>query len=335
MRDLETLPKAHLHVHLEAAQRPATFAELRARYGIPEPPRGDGTFATFLDAAQVVFRALRSADDYARLLREMAEDALDHGAVWLEPSVWITAAQAERLGLSDEEAVLQMLLEVAADASRATGVGIGYQLFANRIYPVEQGLALAHLAARYAGKGVVAFGLASDEARGPAEPFADAFAIARAAGLLSTPHAGEHAGPPSVRAALDLLGANRVQHGVRAVEDPVLVQRLVDEGICLDVCPTSNVLLSVTPSLAEHPLPALLDAGVRVSLNADDPVIFGCTLLDEYELCRRELRIDDTTLARIAADSIRHSAAPASLQADALERIEAWLNGGHGADRIT
>jgi adenosine deaminase len=173
---------------------------------------------------------------------------------------------------------------------------------------------------------VVSFGLAGDEALGPAEPFAGAFGIARAAGLMSTPHAGEHGGPENVRAALDLLGAQRIEHGVRAIEDPSLVQRIVDEGICLDVCPTSNVQLSVTDSLEHHPLPALLAAGVTLSLNADDPVIFGCGLLDEYELARRAFGLDDTALAKVAANSIRCSGAPESVRSRALERIQTWLS---------
>jgi adenosine deaminase len=194
--------------------------------------------------------------------------------------------------------------------------------------PPAEAVALARLAARYAGRGVVSFGLADDEAHGPAAPFAEAFAVARAAGLISAPHAGEHAGPESVRAALDALGARRIQHGVRAIEDPDLVRRLVDERVCLDVCPTSNVRLGVVPSLEAHPAPALVQAGVAVSLNADDPVLFGCGLLDEYELARRGFGFDDTVLAAIAADSIRASGAPESLRAGALARIDDWLLDG-------
>ena len=323
-RNLRALPKAHLHLHLEAAQRPSLLRELSARYGLPTPDAGDGTFATFLRAARVVFTALHTPDEYARLVREMAEDAAAEGVVWLEPAAWLTRAQAERLGLPDEEAVLQVLLDAARQATAATGVGIGLMLSANRLRPPAEAVALARLAARYAGRGVVAFGLADDEAHGPAEPFAEAFAIARAAGLISAPHAGEHAGPASVRAALDALGARRIAHGVRAIEDPALVRRLADERVCLDVCPTSNVQLGVTPSLADHPLPALLRAGVAVSLNADDPVIFGSSLLDEYTLARRVFGLADTALATIAADSIRASGAPESLRARALAQIDSW-----------
>ena len=211
------------------------------------------------------------------------------------------------------------MLDALRRAAGATGVGLGLVVAANRTEPPAEALALAQLAARYAGRGVVGFGLAGDEANGPAAPFTEAFAVARAAGLLSTPHAGEHAGPASVRAALDALGARRIQHGVRAVEDPDLVRRLADEGVCLDVCPTSNVQLGVVPSLEAHPLPALVQAGVAVSLNADDPVIFGSGLLDEYELAaarlrlrRRDHRGHRRRLAPRRAARRRRSAPPAS-----------------------
>jgi adenosine deaminase len=186
-------------------------------------------------------------------------------------------------------------------------------------------VALARLAERYAGQGVVAFGLADDETRGRPEPFAAAFDIARAAGLVASPHAGEHGGPDSVRGALDALGARRIQHGVRSAEDPELLRRLADSDVCLDVCPTSNVQLHVVESLATHPLPTLLDAGVNVSLNADDPLFFGSGILAEYELARHSFGLDDVALARIAASSIRASGAPAQLKGTALAGIDRWL----------
>jgi adenosine deaminase len=195
----------------------------------------------------------------------------------------------------------------------------------NRTRPPEEAVALARLAERYAGRGVVAFGLADDETKGRPEPFAEAFDIARAAGLIPSPHAGEHGGPDSVRAALDALGARRIQHGVRSAEDPQLLRRLADSDVCLDVCPTSNVQLRVVESLAVHPLLALLDAGVNVSLNADDPLFFGSGILAEYELARHAFGLDDATLAHIAACSLRASGAPAPLKSKALADVAAWL----------
>ena len=172
---------------------------------------------------------------------------------------------------------------------------------------------------------MVSFGLANDEAIGPPEPYAEAFAIAKEAGLLSTPHAGELAGPASVRGALDTLDPDRLQHGVRAIEDPELVKRLADSDIVLDVCPTSNLLLSVYPSLAEHPLPQLLDAGIQCSLNGDDPLLFGPGLLAEYELVRTEMGLDDSAMATIARASIDGSGAPDELKSSARRGIDDWL----------
>jgi adenosine deaminase len=202
---------------------------------------------------------------------------------------------------------------------------VGVIVAAQRTRPPAEAVALAHLGVRHAGKGVVAFGLAGNEAKGPPEPFAEAFAITRKAGLLSTPHAGEHGGPESVRGAIDALGAQRIQHGVRAAEDPVLLERLATQQVTLDVCPTSNIQLGVYPDYAAHTLRTLHAAGVGVSLNADDPLFFGSGLLEEYELARQTFGLDDPALAQIAATSIRASGAPDSVKAEALHGIDRWL----------
>jgi len=128
-----------------------------------------------------------------------------------------------------------------------------------------------------------------------------------------------------VAGALDTLGANRIQHGTRSIEDPRLVERLAAEGICLDMCPTSNLLLSVVDDLADHPLSALLEAGVPCSLNADDPLLFGPGLLEEYQLCRDTLELGDEQLAQIARASLQCSGAPASVIEAGLAGIERWL----------
>jgi adenosine deaminase len=128
-----------------------------------------------------------------------------------------------------------------------------------------------------------------------------------------------------VRDSVDLLGADRIQHGVRSFEVPGLVEDLAARGVCLDVCPTSNIMLSVFPSLADHPLPKLIEAGVKVSVNADDPLLFGPSMLDEYELCRREFGFTDEQLAYVARCSIECSGASASLKVSAMAGIDAWL----------
>jgi adenosine deaminase len=173
--------------------------------------------------------------------------------------------------------------------------------------------------------GVVGLGLHNDEVGHPPGDFVRAFAVALDGGLLSTPHAGELESGQFVVDSVDLLGAHRIQHGVRSFEVPGLVERLADEGVCLDVCPTSNIMLSVFPSLAEHPLPRLLDAGVRCSLNADDPLLFGPGILDEYELARRDLGLGDEQIAAMARSSFECSGAPADVKAAGLAGIDAWL----------
>jgi adenosine deaminase len=323
MRDLRALPKAHLHIHLEGAMRPATLQETAAAAGVEVPPiRGFGNFSAFSGMYVAACHTLTSPDALARLTREVIEDSARDGAVWIEPAIYLPHHNA-LLGPSEE--VLDIVLGAAAAAARANDIGAGVIVAADRTLDPADSVEQALLAAKYAGRGVVGFGLANDEEGHPPEPFAEAFAIAREAGLLSVPHAGELDGPASVRGALDALGANRVQHGVRAVEDPELVRRLADSPVCLDVCPTSNVLLSVVPDLAAHPLPALLEAGVRCSLNADDPLLFGPNLLEEYELVRTTMGLDDATLAHVATCSIDASGAPEELKRTARAGIAAWL----------
>jgi adenosine deaminase len=323
MRDLRLLPKAHLHVHLEGAMRPSTLADLAAGYGMAVPEiRGFGSFSAFEAMYLAACDVLRTAADMARLVDEVVEDAERAGAVWIEPSLY---APHHRTHLGPPEETVDLVLDALADAAARHGIGAGLMIAADRTLPPADAVDQAKLAVGAADRGVVGLGLANDEVGFPPEWFADAFAIAREAGLLSTPHAGELAGAESVRGALDMLGADRIQHGVRAVEDPELVARLADEGICLDVCPTSNVLLSVVATLEEHALPALLDAGVRCSVNADDPLLFGPGLLDEYELCRTQLGFDDERMAAIARVSIEASGAPSALKDEALAGIDAWL----------
>jgi adenosine deaminase len=323
MRDLATLPKAHLHLHLEGGMRPTTLAELAGAYGMGVPEvRGFGSFTAFAAMYVAACGVLQAPDDLARLVDETVEDAARAGAAWIEPAFY-PRHHNEHLG-PDEE-VVAIVLDALRAASTRHGVGAGLMLTADRTVAPDIAVRLAELAVRHAGDGIVSFGLANDEAPFPPEPFHEAFAIAKAGGLLSTPHAGELAGPESVRGALDALGADRVQHGVRAIEDPELVKRLADEGVCCDVCPTSNVLLSVVPSLAVHPLGALLDAGVPCSVNADDPLLFGPHLLEEYVLCREELGFDDERMATIATMSVDHSGAPAALKSKARADIAAWL----------
>ena len=304
--------------------RATTLTELADRHGLPANLEGDGSFASFIALYRAACEALRSPDDLSRLVHEIVEDATADGVVWIEISAWVSSAHAERLGLANQVEVLEALLDAGQRAQRKAGIGVGFIVSANRTRPPTEAVELARLAAKHTADGVVGLGLADDETRGAAELFGEAFAVARDAGLIRAPHAGEHGGPDSVRGALDVLGAQRIEHGVRSVEDPELLRRLAAEGVTLDVCPTSNVVLSVVPSLDAHPLPRLLEAGVPLSLNADDPLFFGSGILAEYELGRHSFGLDDLTLAHIARCSIRASGAPDKLKTVALAAIDRW-----------
>jgi adenosine deaminase len=329
-RDLLALPKGHLHLHLEGAIRPTTLAELATRHGVPLPEVGSyRTFTEFALLYQAACAVLQTHDDLRRLVREVIEDAAASGAVWVEIGARPTIHRGKFGGDAD---VLETMLDEAAKVGARLGVGVGALVTVDRTEPMATAFEEAELAAAYAGAGVVSFGLANDEVGHPPEDFAEPFQVARDAGLLSCPHAGELEGPASVWGAIDALGADRVQHGIRAVEDPALIERLATDGICLDVCPTSNACLGIVPSIDEHPLPRLLDAGIRCSLNGDDPLFFNASLLEEYELCRDRLRLSDEQLAAIARASIDASGAPAELKTRANQGIDGWLETAPPAD---
>jgi adenosine deaminase len=327
MRNLLDLPKAHLHLHLDGAMRRDTLRELAADAGLKVPEiTAYGSFAAFSDTMAVAQRVLRTEADLTRLVRETVEDAALDGVIWLELSMWPGMTRGT---FGSDERVVALALEAALGAAGACGIGVGLMLAANRNVAPDEAEDLARLAGRLADDGVVSFGLDGDEAASPAEPFERAFRIAKDAGLRATPHAGELAGPQSVRAALDVLGADRILHGVRTVEDPDLVARIVREEITLDVCPTSNVMLGVVPRIEDHPLPQLLSAGARCSVNADDPLLFGTSILEEYSRCRQDLGLDDERLAAVARHSLTGSAAPPDLIERGLAGVSDWLRRAH------
>jgi adenosine deaminase len=323
-RDLALLPKGHLHLHFEASMRPATLRDLAAEADAPVPSwAGFEDFTDFEAAYGEVLALVRRPDQLERIMRELAEDAVADGVVYVE--VTLAPVLHAHLFDGDAEAALAFLLDAAGREEARTGVVIRAMIASARTFPVEQAVEDARLAAAWAGRGVVSFGLHADERGFPAAPFAPAFEIARAAGLLITPHAGELVGAESVREAVEVLHADRILHGVRVIEDPALTAEVARLGVCLDVCPSSNVVLHVVPDLEHHPLPALLAAGVTCSINADDPVQFGPNVLEEYELSRSRLGLTDEQLAGCARASLTASGAPDDVKAQALAGIDAWL----------
>lgn len=323
-RDLRSLPKGHLHLHLELGMRPSTLVELAEQYGVEAPPtQGFSDFAGFQRIIDGVVTVLRAPADFERLVAEVVEDAALDGCAYLEPSFY---PAIHRAVCGTDEALWEVVLEAGAEAGRRHGVAVRWMAAVDRVYDSpEQALEFTRLALRYRDDGIVGLGLHNDEAGHPPHPYVDSFRLAKDAGLLSTPHAGELEGPASVWAALDLLQADRLQHGIRSVEDPALLVELAERGTCLDVCPTSNLLLGVVPDLEHHPLPTLLGAGVRCSINADDPICFGPGVLAEYVLCRDAFGLDDATLAAVARTSLTSGAAPDDVVASALAGVDAWL----------
>ncbi|MEV7007785.1 adenosine deaminase [Streptosporangium sp. NPDC051022] len=322
-RDPRTLPKAELHLHLLAAMRPATLAELAAEDGRTAPdPRAFTTFTEFQRIFQAAYDATSARPgNLRRVVAELVEDVAADGGVWVQPHFDPHSYQH----FGPAEHVLELVLEAGRQAGERCGVGFGLTIAVSRHGSPEEAVRLARFAVRHAGRGIHALGLTGDEGACPAEPFAEAFAVAREAGLTSAPHAGELRGPDSVRAVVEHLGATRIAHGIRAAEDPALLESLAEQGVSMDVCLTSNRVLGVVPDLTRHPLPDLLAAGVRCSLGTDDPLMFGSSLADEYLIARDTLGLTDQQLAEIARTSVETGDAPADLIAVAVAGIDDWL----------
>ena len=333
-RPIAALPKAHLHLHFTGSMRHATLVELAKQHGVhlPEslaeewPPqlsaadeRGWFRFQRLYDIARSV---VRTHEDVRRLIREAAEDERAEGSGWLELQIDPSGYASRFGGLTP---MLELVLEAAGAAARATGVGIGIIVAGNRTKHPLEARTLARLAAAYSARGVIGFGLSNDERRGTTADFVPAFRIAGRAGLRLVPHGGELAGPASVRACLDELHADRIGHGVSAAEDPVLLRRLAVSQTTLEVCPTSNVALGVAVTAHDVPLLPLLEAGIPIALGADDPLLFGPRLAAQYELARQVHGLPDEELAGLARMSVLGSAAPSSVQKNLLTGIDAWL----------
>lgn len=323
-RDLATLPKAHLHLHLEAAMRPSTLASLAAKYGRTVPQvREYGSFAAFVELYVAATDVLRERSDWERLADELLADQVADGAVYVE---LVFDAINYRNRFATEADCWDLVFDVFDEASERHGIAVGWMPGIDRVErDAQASIALAEWAVAHRDRGVVSFGMHNEEVGHPPEQFIEPMRIAREGGLQITPHLGELDHGRHVVTALDQLGATRILHGVRCVEVPGLVDRLARDGVCLDVCPTSNVMLGVVDSYAALPLPALLDAGVRCSVNADDPLLVGASLVGEYELCRREFGFDDERMAAIARTSIEASSLRPDVRDAALTGIDRWL----------
>ena len=287
-----TFPKIELHVHLEGTVRAGTLLQIARRNGVPLPADSvEGLaavyefrdFAHILDVWLITTSALRTERDFRQVVVDYAAEAASHGAVYLE-GIFTPAEPVER-GVDWDE-VFTGYCDGAQQAAEQHGVQVRLTPDIPRGYPLDAAELTARHAVTYRERGVVGVGLGGLEAEYPPELYARAFALARDGGLGSVPHAGEAAGPASVRGALAALAADRIRHGIRAIEDPGLVGELAGRGIVLDVCPISNLRTGVVPSRAEHPLPRLVAAGVACSVSTDDPAMFGTDLSADYTAAR-------------------------------------------------
>lgn len=329
MRDLLTLPKVDLHVHLEGSMRATTVVEFAERYGVQLPEglregRYDfRDFRHFIDEWVAGLACLREPADLRRIALEFCEDEAAQGVRYAEVSFSLPD-HAERF--DDWDGPMRGVVEGLGEGER---FGVRCRVYVDVVRGIDMAVSRRAMetAAAYVEDGVIGIGLGGEE-RFPPEPYAEIFREGRARGLRSIPHAGETHGPASIRGAIEALGAERIGHGIRILEDPDLVAEVRARGIGLDVCPTSNVMTRSVPSLAEHPLGAMLDVGLRCTLASDDPSMFHSGLASEYELCRRVMRFDDERIATLARNGVQASFADEATKSDLERDIDAWLGVG-------
>ncbi|RWM84374.1 MAG: adenosine deaminase [Mesorhizobium sp.] len=299
--------KAELHCHIEGAAAPELVIRQAQKYGKDASPYiQDGSFVwhdftSFLAAYDFSSDLFRTEEDYARLADHYLTSLARDGAIYSE--IFTSPDHAGKAGLSPK-AYTDALGEGMARAKAKTGIEGRMIVTGVRNAGVESIEQAARFAARCGHPLVTGFGVAGDERIGDLEDYVRAFEIAREAGLGITVHAGELMGWESVEAALDHIRPARIGHGVRAIENPDLVRRIANEGVVLECCPSSNIALKVFDSFADHPFPALLAAGCKVTLNSDDPPYFRTSLKREYDIAAEHFSMNDKVLAAVTKTAI-------------------------------
>jgi aminodeoxyfutalosine deaminase len=331
------LPKAELHVHHVGSASPRIVAELAARHAGRTPVPADPAaladyfafrdFGHFVEVYLSVVDLVRDADDVRLLTYEIARELARQQVRYAE--LTITPYSHVRRGIP-----APAFCEAIEDARRQAETELGIRLRWCFDIPGEAGLPAAEETLRIAlderPDGLVSFGLGGPEVGVPRPQFKPYFDKARAAGLRSVPHAGETTGPETVWDALRELGAERIGHGISSVRDPRLLAYLAEHGIALEVCPTSNVRTRAVGSLDEHPLPALVAAGVLVTVNSDDPPMFGTTLEEEYAVAARLLDLDAGGVAGLARDAVTASFLPDAGKRELIAEIDAYVAAAAG-----
>ncbi len=282
-------PKIELHVHLEGTVRPRTLLEIAARndYALPADTE-EGLaeiydfrdFAHFIEVWILTTNALRAEADFRQVVTDYAGEAASHGAVYVE-GIFSPAERIDR-GIGWDE-IFGGYCDGVQEARELHGVEVRLTPDIYRGCDLDGAEQVVRYSAKYRERGIVGVGLGGLEVEFPPEPYEPVFTLARELGLASVPHAGEVAGPPSVRGALETLRADRIRHGIQAVEDDGLVREIADRRVVLDVCPISNLRTRAVGSLEEHPLPQLVAAGALCSISTDDPAMFGTDLSQDYE----------------------------------------------------
>ena len=310
------LPKVELHLHLEGAVRPETLLELsEKRCGLREKVEEwiasrraqhyrYGDFREFLKAFGIISLLIETPRDYAlittRLVEWLAEQNVRYAEIIFAAGVVLWKKQKV-------DAVFEAVAAAAKEAEASTGVRVKWIFDATRQFGIDHVREVMHWAARYLAQGVVAFGIGGDEAAGPAKQFPDIFREARDLGLHLVAHAGEACGPESIRDAVELLGAERIGHGLTAIRDSSVMALLRERKIPMEVCPSSNVSTGLIARFEDHPLPKMLQAGLVVTLNSDDPAMFGTSLQEEFTQSAHCFHLSRETLTGLCRNAVEAS----------------------------
>ena len=303
------IPKVELHCHIEGTVTPALIRRFAAEHRMEIPGtlfNEDGGYAWsgfrgFLAAYDAASEFIRTAENYRDLIHAYLASAAKEGAIYVE--VFTSVDHASRVGISHGD-LLAALVQGIDDAEAEFGIMCRMIVTCIRHLGPDQALRDAKMAIANIHPYVVGFGMGGDETQYSCRQFAPAFNLMHEAGLACTVHAGEVAGPESVIQALDELPVSRIGHGVRSTDDPALIERLVTNGIVLEVCPGSNLALGLYDSPQDHPLNELRQAGVTVTLGSDDPPFFGTTIGAEYERAQRDFGLSAQELLDITATAI-------------------------------
>lgn len=336
---IHQLPKAELHLHLEGSVEPETLRELALAKGRLQRETESciaaqasrqfryGSFQEFLRCFKLTVLLLETPEDYAlaatRLAGRLAGQNVRYAEITLSAGVILWKQQPL-------EAIFREIASAAEECAARFGIRLRWIFDAVRQFGAEHAREVVRRAKEFQGHGVVAFGIGGDEQKGPADLFQSIYGEARSIGLRLTAHAGETAGPESIRRSIEELGAERIGHGLAAARDSEVMRLLAERRIPLEICLSSNVATGLIPSAGDHPLRQLLDAGIVVTLNSDDPAMFGTSLEQEFLLAAETFDLSRDVIARIARSAIEASFMPPPEKRDLLSEFDSIAKNAHG-----